>query len=122
MIFAAVYLLWAVQRAFTGEPQGENVGLRDISLRELATVVPLLGLSLFLGFYPKPVLDRVKPAVDDLVTHVQQTHRLPRADVSTHGRGASGRRRREPASRAEQRADASRSRSRRSTGSRSRPS
>jgi NADH-quinone oxidoreductase subunit M len=73
VIFAAVYLLWAVQRSFTGEPQGENVGLRDINLRELATVVPLLGLSLFLGFYPKPVLDRVKPAVDDLVTHVQQT-------------------------------------------------
>ena len=26
VIFAAVYLLWAVQRSFTGEPQGENVG------------------------------------------------------------------------------------------------
>ena len=79
VIFAAVYLLWAVQRAFTGEPSGDNVGMRDISLRELSTVVPLLGLSLFLGFYPKPVLDRVKPAVDDLVVHVQQTtgHRVP---------------------------------------------
>jgi NADH-quinone oxidoreductase subunit M len=73
VIFAAVYLLWAVQRAFTGEPKGDNVGLRDISFRELATVVPLLGLSLFLGFYPKPVLDRLKPAVDDLVVHVHQT-------------------------------------------------
>jgi NADH-quinone oxidoreductase subunit M len=72
VIFAAVYLLWAVQRAFTGEPKGDNVGLRDISFRELATVVPLLGLSLFLGFYPKPVLDRLKPAVDDLVVHVHQ--------------------------------------------------
>ena len=27
-------------------------------------VVPLLGLSLFLGLYPKPVLDRVEPAVE----------------------------------------------------------
>jgi len=73
VIFAAVYLLWAVQRAFMGEPKGDNVGLRDISFRELATVVPLLGLSLFLGFYPKPVLDRLKPAVDDLVVHVHET-------------------------------------------------
>ena len=24
--------------------------------------MPLLGLSLFLGFYPKPVLDRVQPS------------------------------------------------------------
>ena len=26
VILAAIYLLWAVQRAFTGEPEGENVG------------------------------------------------------------------------------------------------
>ena len=90
VIFAAVYLLWAVQRAFTGEPEGENVGLRDISFRELATVVPLLGLSLFLGFYPKPVLDRVKPAVDDLVAHVQQTTNYHAPSVSTNGASQNG--------------------------------
>src|SRR6476659_1309688 len=33
VIFAAVYLLWAVQRAFTGEPEGDNVGMRDSSFR-----------------------------------------------------------------------------------------
>jgi NADH-quinone oxidoreductase subunit M len=90
VIFAAVYLLWAVQRAFTGEPKGENVGMRDISFRELATVVPLLGLSLFLGFYPKPVLDRVKPAVDDLVTHVQQSTNYHAPAVSTRGAASNG--------------------------------
>ena len=73
VIFAAVYLLWAVQRAFTGEPEGDNVGMRDISFRELATVVPLLGLSLFLGFYPKPVLDRLQPTVHDLIVHVHES-------------------------------------------------
>jgi NADH-quinone oxidoreductase subunit M len=72
VILAAVYLLWAVQRTVTGEPDGENVGMRDITVRELCTVVPLLGLSLFLGFNPKPVLERVEPAVDALVTHVDE--------------------------------------------------
>jgi NADH-quinone oxidoreductase subunit M len=85
VIFAAVYLLWAVQRAFTGEPEGDNVGMRDITFRELATVVPLLGLSLFLGFYPKPVLDRVRPAVDDLITHVEQSTNYRAPSVSTAG-------------------------------------
>ena len=80
----------ATNRAFTGEPEGENVGLRDISFRELATVVPLLGLSLFLGFYPKPVLDRVKPAVDDLVAHVQQTTNYHAPSVSTNGASTNG--------------------------------
>jgi hypothetical protein len=39
----------------------------------LCTVVPLLGLSLFLGFYPKPVFDRLEVAVDDLMTHIEET-------------------------------------------------
>jgi NADH-quinone oxidoreductase subunit M len=90
VIFSAVYLLWAVQRSFTGEPKGANLGLRDITFRELVTVVPLLGLSLFLGFYPKPVLDRVKPSVDDLVTHVQQStgYHAPTLSVGHDAKGA----------------------------------
>lgn len=72
VILAAVYLLWAVQRAFTGEPDDENAAMPEISVRELCTVVPLLGLSLFLGFYPKPVLDRVEPSIGALVEHVER--------------------------------------------------
>ncbi len=70
VILAAVYLLWAYQRAFTGEPEGENVHVREIGFREAATVVPLLALSLFLGFYPKPLFDRSEVAVRDLMTHI----------------------------------------------------
>jgi NADH-quinone oxidoreductase subunit M len=72
VILAAVYLLWAVQRAFTGEPDDENRATPDIGAREIVTVLPLLGLSLFLGFYPKPVLDRLQPSVQALVHHVEQ--------------------------------------------------
>jgi NADH-quinone oxidoreductase subunit M len=73
VILAAVYMLWAFQRSFTGEPEGANVSVRDISFREIVTVVPLLGLSLFLGFYPKPVFDRLEVAVEDLMTHIEET-------------------------------------------------
>ncbi len=71
VILAAVYLLWAYQRAFTGEPEGDNATMQDISFRELVTVVPLLALSLFLGFYPKPLFDRSEVAVKDLMTHIE---------------------------------------------------
>ena len=70
VILAAVYLLWAYQRAFTGEPEGENLNVKEITFRELSTVVPLLALSLFLGFYPKPLFDRTEVAVKDLMTHM----------------------------------------------------
>jgi NADH-quinone oxidoreductase subunit M len=72
VILAAVYALWAFQRAFTGKPSGENVTMKDVSLRELVVVVPLLGLSLFLGLYPKPVLERIQPAVELRVHNLER--------------------------------------------------
>jgi NADH-quinone oxidoreductase subunit M len=72
VILAAVYLLWAVQRAFTGVPDEANRATPDIGVRELVTIIPLLGLSLFLGFYPRPVLDRVQPSVQQLISHIEQ--------------------------------------------------
>jgi NADH-quinone oxidoreductase subunit M len=87
VILAAVYLLWAVQRAFMGEPDESNASTPEIKFRELCTVVPLLGLSLFLGFYPKPVLDRVEPSVKQLVAHVEQNsdHKPPDVPVAVQG-------------------------------------
>jgi NADH-quinone oxidoreductase subunit M len=88
VIFAAVYLLWAFQRVFMGVPKGKNAKLPDIKPRELAVVVPLLALSLFLGLYPKPVLDRIEPQVKSLIRHVEQhtDYREPKvADVGILG-------------------------------------
>ena len=92
VILAAVYLLWAVQRAFTGVPDKVNAATPDIGIRELVTVLPLLGLSLFLGFYPKPVLDRLQPSVQVLIQHVEQNSNykapvVPNAPVATPVRG-----------------------------------
>jgi formate hydrogenlyase subunit 3/multisubunit Na+/H+ antiporter MnhD subunit len=84
VILAAVYLLWAVQRAFTGDPDEENAATGEIRLREICTVVPLLGLSLFLGFYPKPVLDRLEPSVVALVNQVDthSNHHKPAVNLA----------------------------------------
>jgi NADH-quinone oxidoreductase subunit M len=72
VIFAAVYSLWAFQRAFTGKPQGENAKLRDVNLREVVVVAPLLALSLFLGLYPKAALDRIEPSVKRAVSNLER--------------------------------------------------
>jgi hypothetical protein len=45
----------------------------------------LLGLSLFLGFYPKPVLDRVQPSVERLVRHVEDRSDYKEPAVSNEG-------------------------------------
>jgi NADH-quinone oxidoreductase subunit M len=79
VILAALYLLWAYQRVFHGTPTGDNVGLPDMTWREKATMAPLVVLIVFLGVYPKPVLDRINPSVEALVEHVEANsdHRQP---------------------------------------------
>jgi NADH-quinone oxidoreductase subunit M len=72
VILAAVYLLWAYQRVFHGEPSEENRDLPDMTWRERGVMLPLVALIVFLGVYPKPVLDRINPAVDRLIAHVEE--------------------------------------------------
>jgi NADH-quinone oxidoreductase subunit M len=63
VIFAAAYLLWAIQRViFNRLDHPENEGLPDLSRRELAVMLPLLVGIVWLGLYPAPVLRRMEPA------------------------------------------------------------
>ena len=71
VILAALYLLWAYQRSFHGPAEGDNATMRDLRPAELFGIAPLLALIVFLGVYPKPVLDRISPAVDTLIAHVE---------------------------------------------------
>jgi NADH-quinone oxidoreductase subunit M len=72
VILAALYLLWAYQRVFHGEVDDDNAGFAELTWREGAVLAPLLALIVFLGVYPKPVLDRMEPAVDALIVHVDE--------------------------------------------------
>ena len=74
VVLAAVYLLWAYERMFTGPVENpENEGLRDLGVRELAIMVPLVVLVIALGVYPKPILDRVEPSVEVILDRVVAT-------------------------------------------------
>src|SRR4051794_28405253 len=72
VIFAAVYMLWPFKKAFAGKASGAVAAMKDLDVREVVVVVPLLALSLFLGIYPKPVLDRIEPSADRAVTHFEK--------------------------------------------------
>ena len=72
VILAALYLLWAYQRVFHGQPTGDNATFREMTMRERAIMAPLLALIVLFGVYPRPVLDRIAPTVRDLVTHVEE--------------------------------------------------
>ncbi len=71
VIFAAIYLLWAYQRVFHGEPDPANEDMPDLKWSEGLVLAPLIGLIFFMGIYPKPVLERMEPSVNALVAHIE---------------------------------------------------
>jgi len=87
VILAAVYLLWAYQRVFHGEPDEDNADMPDMTWREGLVMAPLLGLIVFLGVYPKPMLDRIEPAVEQLVGHIEEHSDFVEPEVATAGAG-----------------------------------
>jgi len=69
IVLAALYILWMYKRMMTG-PRPEGVVHRDLTWREKFVVAPLILSFLFLGVYPKPVLDILNPAVQRVLTEV----------------------------------------------------
>src|SRR6185436_19222296 len=58
VVLGAAYLLWLYQRVFWGKvTHEENRHLKDLSTRELATLVPLVVFCFWIGLYPKPFLE-----------------------------------------------------------------
>ena len=71
VIFAAVYLLWMVQRVFFGKVTNpKNRTLTDLSWREIGLLAPLLFLMVFMGVYPRPFFDRSETSVKQIQERV----------------------------------------------------
>src|SRR5262249_55609225 len=64
----------------------KNAAVRDITWREIGAVAPLLAGIVFLGIYPRPVLDRITPSGNHLLAHVQ--HVDPSAHLPAPGGAA----------------------------------
>jgi len=74
VIFAAVYLLWMVQRVFFGKTTNEkNKTLADLSWREIGLMIPLIILMVYMGVFPKPILKRSTDAVKAIEERVMHT-------------------------------------------------
>ncbi len=61
IVLAALYVLVLYQRTMTGPVKAGIEGMKDLKVRELVVVAPLIALLLFLGVYPKPLTDVDQP-------------------------------------------------------------
>ena len=92
VVLGAWYMLWMYQRVFFGplrEPQhsaphaaSDDVPARDLSLREVLALSPLLVFILWIGLQPSFFLNRMAPTLDNLMAPVGRAEQ-----VAAHGLG-----------------------------------
>jgi len=82
IVLAALYVLVLYQRTMTGPVKAEVQGMKDLKVRELAVVLPLIALLLFLGVYPKPLTEIVNPAVQHTMSDVQKKDPQPEVEAA----------------------------------------
>jgi NADH-quinone oxidoreductase subunit M len=80
VILAAVYLLWSYQRMFFGKNENPaNQSLTDLTVREIAVLVPVMLLIVWIGVYPQTFLNKSAASVKSVV----HTFELARQGVYT---------------------------------------
>jgi len=71
LILGALYMLYAYERVMFGPiTKALNATISDLGPREIAVMAPLVALMLFMGLYPRPLLDRMEPSVGALLGRV----------------------------------------------------
>ena len=68
VILSAAYALWLYRRVVFGKLEKPSLmNLPDMTPRELATLLPLIVLTVFFGAYPAPILDLFGPSVESII-------------------------------------------------------
>ena len=69
VILSAAYALWLYRRVVMGDLIKESLRtITDMTTREKAIFAPLVVMTIWMGVYPAPILDRIGPSVAALVT------------------------------------------------------
>jgi NADH-quinone oxidoreductase subunit M len=71
VVLSACYMLWMYQRVIYGKvTRPENQNLKDLTVREKLILIPLVALIFWIGVYPAPLMDRMEPAVENVISNV----------------------------------------------------
>ncbi|MFN8009592.1 MAG: NADH-quinone oxidoreductase subunit M [Terriglobia bacterium] len=72
IVLGAAYMLWLYQRMMFGQiTNPKNEKLKDLNLREFATLLPLVLMAFWIGIYPKPFFRLIEKPVNQIVAKVQ---------------------------------------------------
>ena len=91
IVLGAAYMLWLYQRMMFGQiTNPKNEKLKDLNLREHATLLPLVAMAFWIGIYPKPFFRIIEKPVNQIVEKIHpgffsrpvQAAALPATDES----------------------------------------
>ena len=83
IIVGAIYMLAAYKKAFFGNvTKEENKNLKDVNKTELMGLIPLTIIAIWLGVYPKPILDPINNSVESIVQLMQDKAISPEAKAA----------------------------------------
>ena len=88
IVLAALYILLAYQKTMQGPLSPAHVSMPDLGVREVLAIAPLIALMVFLGFYPKPLIDVINPAVACTQVDLGFTDPAPTQPAAAGGDGA----------------------------------
>ena len=71
ILLNAIYFLRAYQHVFLGPLNEKYKDYDDMSKLDLAIVLPLAFIVLFLGVYPAPLVDMISPALNSIIQTIQ---------------------------------------------------
>jgi NADH-quinone oxidoreductase subunit M len=75
IILGAGYMLWLYQRVMFGTlTNPANESLKDLTVREFATFLPLVVLAFWIGVFPKPFLAVIDKPVEKIIRIVNPAH------------------------------------------------
>lgn len=70
VIFGAAYMLLLYRRVIFGPRVNDDaLSMKDLNMRELGLLVPLVILIIWLGVFPGVVMDKISPSVEKLITN-----------------------------------------------------
>jgi NADH-quinone oxidoreductase subunit M len=71
IIIGAAYLLWMYQRTMFQPANEKWLSLKDLGVREVVTLVPLVGLAVWIGVYPATFLNMIHVPAQNLISQVE---------------------------------------------------
>jgi NADH-quinone oxidoreductase subunit M len=80
IIIGSIYMLSLFKKSFFGPVTNEkNRDLKDLNARELTALLPLVAIVIWLGVYPKPVLEPIDMSVKKLLVNMEYKARTAKA-------------------------------------------